>query len=106
MKTWRPRSARADGQQNFLAERILELLELQRRLTLVAQHFEHGRTALFRHLYAPTFEIYDVHLQRFDQKVPVVAAIRTGQRHLGLLSLLILWDGPGARNVNPAKFGE
>jgi len=23
-----------------------------------------------------------VHLQRFDQKVPVVAAIRTGQRHV------------------------
>jgi hypothetical protein len=76
------RSARADGQQNFFAERILELFELERGLALVAQHFEHSRSALFRHFDTATLDIYNVHLQRFDQKVPVVAAIRTGQRHL------------------------
>ena len=33
-------SARADGEQDFLAEGLLELFEVQRRLALVAQHFE------------------------------------------------------------------
>ena len=82
VKNGAPRLARADGQQNFFAERILELFEVQRGLALVAQHFEHRRTALFGHFHAAAFDIHDVHLQRFDQKVPVVAAIRTGQRHL------------------------
>src|SRR5256885_1871636 len=73
-----PRSARADRQQNFFAERILELFELERRLALVAQHFEHRRPALLRHFHAAAFDIHNVHLQRFDQEVPVIAAIRTG----------------------------
>ena len=75
-------SARADREQDFLAERVLEFLELQRGLTFVAEHFEYRRPALFRHFHAAAFDIYDVHLQRFDQKIPVIAAIRTGQRHL------------------------
>jgi len=74
-------SARADGQQDFLAESILELLELERRLAFVAQHLEHGRPALFRHFHATIFEMDHVHLQRFDLKVPVIAAMWTGQRH-------------------------
>ena len=74
-------SARADRQQDFLAEGILELLELQRRLALVAEYFEHGRTALFRDFHASIFEMDDVHLQRLDLKVPVIAAMWTGQRH-------------------------
>jgi hypothetical protein len=77
-----PRSARADRQQNFFAERIFELFELERGLTLVAEHFEHCRAAFFGYFHAAAFDIHNVHLQRFDQKVPVVAAIRTGQRHL------------------------
>ena len=48
--------ARADCQQDFLAEGILELFELQRRLALVAQHFEHGRTALLGHFHAAIFK--------------------------------------------------
>jgi hypothetical protein len=74
-------SARADGQQDFLAEGILELLELQSRLTLVAEYFEHGGPAFFRHFHAPVFEMDDVHLQRLDLKIPVVAAMWTSQRH-------------------------
>ena len=77
-------SARADRQQDFLAERFFELFEIERGLTFVAQYLEHGRSALFRDLHTPALDRYDVHLQRFDQKVPVVAAIRTSQRHVGL----------------------
>ena len=75
-------SARADCEQHFLAQGIFELFEVQRRLALIAKHLEHSRTALFRYFHAPILQMDDVHLQRFDQKVPVVAAIRTGQRHV------------------------
>jgi hypothetical protein len=34
-----------------------------------------------------------MHLQRFDLEVPVIAAIRTGQRHLKLLRFSILCNG-------------
>ena len=74
--------ARADCQQDFLTEGILELLELQRRLAFIAQHFEHGRTAFFRDLDTTIFKVHDVHLQRLDLKVPVVAAVWTGQRQI------------------------
>src|SRR5262249_41597554 len=47
-----PALARADRQQNFLAKGVLELLELQRRLALVAEHLEHRRPALFGHLHS------------------------------------------------------
>src|SRR5216684_8996939 len=77
----RPRSACADRQQDFLAESILELLELERRLAFVTQHLEHGRPALFRHFHTTIFEMNHVHLQRFDLEVPVIAAMWTGQRH-------------------------
>src|SRR4029079_19004852 len=77
----RPQLARADRQQDFLAEGILELLELQRRLTLIAQYFEHSRAAFLGHFHAAIFEMDDVHLQRLDLEIPVVAAIRTSQRH-------------------------
>ena len=71
---------RADCEQDFLPEGILELLELQRRLTFITEHFEHSRAALFGHFDTPVFEVHDVHLQRLDLKVPVVAAIWTSQR--------------------------
>jgi hypothetical protein len=74
-------SARPYCEQDFLAEGILELLELQRRFTLIAQDFENSRTALFRDLDAAILQMNDVHLQRFDLKVAVVAAVRTSQRH-------------------------
>ena len=74
-------SARADGEQDFLPEGILELLELERRLAFVTQYFEHGRPALFRHFYTAILEMNNVHLQRFDLKIPVIATIGTGQRH-------------------------
>ena len=75
-------SARADCEQHFLAQGIFELFEVQRRLALIAKHLEHGRPAFFRHFHAAIFEMDDVHLQRLDQEVPVVAAIWTGQRHV------------------------
>jgi len=74
-------SARADGQQDFFTQGVLELREIEGGFTLVAQHFEYGGTAFLAHFDAATFDIHNVHLQRLDQKVPVVAAVRTGQRH-------------------------
>jgi len=76
-----PASARADRKQDFLAESVLELLELQGRLALVAQYLEHGRPCFFRHFDASIFQVNHVHLQRFDLKIPVIAALWTGQRH-------------------------
>jgi len=81
-------SARSDREQDFLAKGILELLELQRRFALVAEHLEHGRPTLFRYFHAAIFEMDHVHLQRFDLKVPVVAAVWTSQRHERLPSTL------------------
>src|SRR5262249_53658439 len=75
------RSTRANRQQHFLAEGILEIFELERRLTLVAQNFEYGRAALLGHFNAPIFQMDDLHLQRLDPEVPVIAAMWTGQRH-------------------------
>ena len=88
LKPRRARSARADGKQDFFAERILELLELECRLALVAEYLEDGGPALFRHFHAAIFEMDHVHLQRFDLKVPVVAAVWTSQRHERLPSTL------------------
>ena len=91
-------SARADREQNFLPERIFELLELQRCFTLVAQHFEHGRAIFFRHLDATIFQMHYVHLQRLDLKVPVVAAARTSQCHR--------WDLPKHRSYGMVRGGR
>jgi len=79
-KPERPRSlaaAREDLPRRGL-ERLAGLAEG------VAQHFEHSRTAFLGHFNAAILEMDDVHLQRFDLEIPVVAAIRTGQRHLSL----------------------
>lgn len=73
--------ARADGQKDFFAQGVLKLREVEGGFTLVAEHFEDGGTAFLRHLDTATFDIHDMHLQRLDQKVPVIAAVRTGQRH-------------------------
>ena len=44
--------ARADGQQDFLTQRVLELVEIERRLTFVAQDFEDGRLVGILHVEA------------------------------------------------------
>ena len=77
-------SARADRQQDFFAQGVLEFREVQSGFAFVAQHFKYGRTAFLGHLDAATFDIHNVHLQRLDQKIPVVAAVRTSQRHAPL----------------------
>ena len=77
-------SACADGQEDFFAQGLLELRKVEGGFTLVAQHFEYGGTAFFGHLDTATFNIHDMHLQRLDQKVPVIAAVRTSQRHARL----------------------
>lgn len=96
-------SARADRQQDFLAERVFELFEIERGLTLVAEHLEHGGTTLLRHFYAAALDAHYVHLERFDQKIPVIAAIRAGQRHVNSLRISILCKAFPRRNANMAE---
>src|SRR5437667_3796737 len=74
-------SARADCQQDFFPEGVFELLEVQGRLTFVAQHLEHRWPTFLGHFDASILEMDDVHLQRLDLEVPVIAAMWTGQRH-------------------------
>ena len=81
MERRRKASTRADGEQYFFAQRVLDLLEIQSSLALVAQHFEYGRSALFGNFDAAIVELHDVHLQRLDLKIPRVPAIRARQRH-------------------------
>jgi hypothetical protein len=77
----RVRSAGADREKHFFPERVLDLLEIKRGFTLVAQNLEHGRPALFRHFYATVVQLHNVHLQRLDLKMPRVPAIRARQCH-------------------------
>src|SRR5689334_2797022 len=42
------RSARAERQQKFLTNRFVDLVEIQRRLAFIAQHFQYGRAAFLR----------------------------------------------------------
>src|SRR5437867_3221371 len=99
----RPRLARADRQQDFLAERIFEFFELQRRFALVAEHFEHGRTILFGHLDTAVFQVDHVHLQRFHLKVAVVAAVWASQRHVMTPSV---FDSMGWLGATQCKYGR
>jgi len=73
--------ARPERQQHFFANRLVDFLEFQLRLTLVAQHLEHGRPVLFLHFHPGIFEPDDVNLERLDLKVPRVATIWTAQCH-------------------------
>ena len=73
-----PVSARADRQEDFFAKGVLELPEIEGRLAFVTQHFKHRGTAFLGNLDTSALDIHDVHLQRFHQKIPVVAAMRTG----------------------------
>jgi hypothetical protein len=56
-------SASAERQQYFFPKRVFEFLELQRRFTLIAQDFQHGRSALFRHLDTRILQMHNMHLQ-------------------------------------------
>lgn len=73
--------ARAEGQQHFFAQRILEFFELERAFTLVAENLENHRTRFFGHFDARVVQLNDVHLERLDEKFLLVPATRTSQRH-------------------------
>jgi hypothetical protein len=77
----RPALARTKRQQDFLPDCFVNFLELQLRLTLVAQQFEHRWPIFFLHLDPCIFEPDDVNLERFDLKVPRVATIWTAKCH-------------------------
>ena len=75
----------AERQQDFLAERVFEVGEVEGRLALVTEDLEHLWPAFLGHVDPGILHVHDVHLKRLDQEVPFVAATRTGERHQGLL---------------------
>ena len=77
----------------FLSHGIVEVLELQRGFTLVAQDLDDRRAAFVIHFNTRVVEADDVHLQGLHQKVAGVPAARTRKRHLE-----IVWNGWGGRN--------
>src|SRR6478609_492680 len=79
------RSARAERQQKFLANRFVDLVEIQRRLAFIAQHFQYGRPPFFGNLDTRVLEVHHVHLESLHKKVLVVPTAGTGQRHARLL---------------------
>ena len=46
-------------------------------------YFEDRRPALLGHFHARVFHMHDVHLERLDEEVLVIPAIRAGQGHSG-----------------------
>ena len=56
-------------------------IELEGAIALIAQHFEHCRSALFGHFDARVFHAHDVHLQRLHEEILIVPAVRAGQGH-------------------------
>src|SRR4051794_31709677 len=74
-------STRAERQQKFLANRFVDLVEIQRRLAFIAQHFEYGRAALLRDFDSRVLEMDHMHLEGLDKKILVVPTAGTGQCH-------------------------
>ena len=73
--------AGAERQQHFLPDRVVEVLELERGLALVAEHLDDGRSAFIVHFHTRVVQANDVHLKSLHEEVMVVATTRTGQRH-------------------------
>ena len=93
--------AGAERQQHFLAKRVFELLEVQRGLTFVAQHFENRRPALLRNFHARVFQVHYMHLQCLHEKILAVPTTRTRQGQFCLLSTEGLYGMDSAeRNEN------
>lgn len=78
-------SAGAERQQQILADGVVQFIQVERRLALVAQHLEHGWTSFFGNLDAGILRPDDVHLQRLYEKILVIPATGTSQRHARLL---------------------
>ena len=75
----------AQRQPQFLLDRFVHFVEVQRGLALVAEHFQHLRPLFLRHLDSGILEVDDMHLQRLHEKILIVPTTGTGQRHSGLL---------------------
>jgi hypothetical protein len=74
------RSACAERRQEFAARWFVHAGQIHRAVALVAQHFDQGRTPLFRgRLHLSFHHAQEVHLQGLDQKIFGVSAVRTRQ---------------------------
>src|SRR3954468_797971 len=90
--------AGAESQEHFFPDRVVEVFELERRFTLVAQYFDHGRTAFVIPFHARVIKAHDVHLQSLHKKVVVVTPTRTAQRHVGNC---MEWLGQNGMKIGP-----
>ena len=77
--------ASAKREQQFLANTFVHVFESQRILALVTQNFEDRRPAFFGDLNPRVVQVDDVHLECLHEKILVVPAACTGQRHARLL---------------------
>jgi hypothetical protein len=78
-------SARAERKQQFFPKALVDLVEVQRGLALVALDLEHGRAAFFGYFHTRIVQMHDVHLQRFHEKILVVPTAGARQCHTRLL---------------------
>ena len=89
-RKWRRRRAPRDGpladaerQHQFAAARFVEGIQIERGVTFVAQQLDQRRPAFFEgRLELPVGDPQQMHLQRFDQKIFSIPAIRTRQRQI------------------------
>jgi hypothetical protein len=77
----RPPSAGAQCDEQIAPGRLLEIVQVQRAVALVAENLDECRPALFlRRLGLPVDDTQQVHLQRLDEEIFGITAIRTRQR--------------------------
>jgi hypothetical protein len=77
----RPASAGAQRREQVAARRLVERVEVDRAITLVAQHLDQGRTALFlRRLELAIGHPQELHLEGLDEKIFGIPAVRTRKR--------------------------
>ncbi len=59
-------SACAERQPQFLLDRFVDLVEIERGFALIAQHFEYLRSSFFGHFHPGILQVDDMYLQRLD----------------------------------------
>lgn len=85
--------ARAERLVQFAARVLVEVVQVERAVTLVAQDLDKGWPALFlRRLQLTVGNAQELHLQRLGEKILGIPAIRTRERqnrlHLGRSTVL------------------
>jgi hypothetical protein len=66
--------ARAQSKKKVFAKAVVQVVDTEFVLALIAQQFQHRWSALFGGVDIRTVDVDHVHLQRLDKKLLVVAA--------------------------------